>query len=73
MQGLACDSGEYCHYEPSATCGAADQMGTCRTAPDFCTEQFDPVCGCDDKTYPNACKANAAGISVGLTEPCPQR
>ena len=29
----------------------------------MCTMQYDPVCGCDNKTYGNACIASCEGIS----------
>ncbi|HEX5625934.1 MAG TPA: Kazal-type serine protease inhibitor domain-containing protein [Saprospiraceae bacterium] len=28
----------------------------------FCTQQYDPVCGCNNKNYSNACMAECAGI-----------
>jgi hypothetical protein len=28
----------------------------------LCTMQYDPVCGCNDKTYGNDCMADCAGI-----------
>ncbi|MCO6438041.1 MAG: serine protease [Phycisphaerae bacterium] len=71
LQGVACEEGEYCHYEVDALCGAADQTGACEVIPDVCTEEFAPVCGCDDRTYANACFAAAAGVSVQSEGECP--
>lgn len=27
-----------------------------------CERKFEPVCGCDEKTYPNKCYAERAGV-----------
>ncbi len=71
LLGAQCAGGEFCDFALDAFCGAADQTGTCRPIPDACTLQFDPVCGCNDQTFGNACAANAAGISVAALGECP--
>jgi hypothetical protein len=70
IAGIACPGGQYCSYPPEAQCGAADMSGTCATVPEVCTQQLDEVCGCDDKTYGNACAAARAGVSVRAKGPC---
>ena len=61
-----CATGTWC----SATSCALATAGTCEPLPTACTEQADPVCGCDHKTYGNACAANAVGVSVQHKGPC---
>jgi hypothetical protein len=71
LLGLACADGEFCDFAPGAFCGAADQTGICTAIPGACTFELNPVCGCDDQTYSNACLANAEGISVAAPGECP--
>jgi hypothetical protein len=70
--GVACQEGLQCAME-AGRCNVADDAGTCRRAPDVCTQQYDPVCGCDKKTYGNACTAARAGIKVDKSGECTAR
>ena len=68
--GIDCRKHLFCDYPVEATCGAADQMGTCRLRPQVCTMIYAPVCGCDGKTYASDCVRQGAGISKRKNGPC---
>jgi len=68
--GDTCGADQYCAYQPGEYCGQADAQSTCETRPEICTQQFQPVCGCDGQTYSNSCHAAAAGTGVFSTGAC---
>ncbi len=67
----ACLATLYCNYVPGDDCGASDKPGQCAERPQVCTADVDPACGCDGKTYGNACTANTAGVGVKKKGACP--
>lgn len=67
-----CGADEYCDYPLETMCGSGDQQGTCKPIPEVCTDDVNPVCGCDSKPYSNSCEANARGVSVMNQGACPK-
>ncbi len=60
-----CEPDQYCFFHDCAA-----ETGVCMPRPEVCPDVWDPVCGCDGVTYPNACEAARAGMSVDYPGEC---
>ena len=69
IAGLPCGEGDYCQMA-EGTCNIADNMGVCRPQSEMCTRDYRPVCGCDGRTYGNACTAGGAAMSLDYMGEC---
>jgi hypothetical protein len=69
IAGLACKNAEWCDPRPGL-CEAADADGICLTPGEICPMIYQPVCGCDRKTYANDCERRRAKIAKLQDGPC---
>ena len=67
--GILCPEGLFCFME-TGKCLAADEAGTCQAKPQACDAVYAPACGCDGKTYANACSAAIEGVNIARDGEC---
>ena len=69
IQSDVCSKGLYCQF-PGNTCGARNTTGECQLIPEVCTQEINPVCGCDGQTYQNICAAEQNSQSLRPIQDC---
>jgi len=61
ITGAPCPNGMFCDFA-GGRCGQGDTLGRCQTKPTACEEECVQVCGCNARSYCNACLAHMAGV-----------
>jgi hypothetical protein len=68
-QDTDCPSGTFCFIGPT-DCASPVPEGFCTDISEICTKASVPVCGCNNKTYDNACLASQAGQAIASMSAC---
>lgn len=66
---IACEQNLWCDPQPGA-CDAEDAGGVCVDVPEVCTQEVDPVCGCDGETYESDCERRRVGVALDHKGEC---
>lgn len=68
--GKACKAGLYCKRPFGACVADPAGRGVCTPIPDICSDEYKPVCGCNGKTYTNACMAEIDDANIAHEGSC---
>jgi hypothetical protein len=68
ITGAQCPSGMFCDF--AGGCGQGDVLGNCQPMPTACEQDCVQVCGCDARSYCNACIAHMAGVDEASNMTC---
>jgi len=65
----ACDTGLFCERK-AGTCNLIGGTGRCVRVPEACAMIWEPVCGCNGRTYSNDCERVKAQTQKAHDGPC---